>query len=332
MEASIEAMLALFFNAFSNELMKTKPVAPLKNKKSLKKNKRPPKKADEIQTLEDTLTDLQYVLSGFPKAALRAASGYQTEITPILLGYVDEVLNNPRKVKTGYCAHWYAIYLLAQFREKALFPKMMTLFHLPTEIINKILGWEEIFSYTLKNILASTFSGKRDLMSIYSLIENRQIDKRIRSVGINTLLALYTVGKISYRKVVDYFQYLMTEGLEKNHPALWASLVGAVVNLYAQELFDTVRQIFAAGYIDTEIIKLNDLEDILTEGKKRSREITLYAHYHLIQDAYEEMLQYSSHPMAKKFRENVLIDLLVKYKGDSTQIDIRRIRYSDFYP
>lgn len=332
MKASIETMFAaLFFYALSNGLVKMKRIDSPKNKVKFR-NKQPPKMADEIQTLEDILADLQYVISGFPKAALRAATSYQKEITPILLGYVDEVLQNPKKVKAGYCAHWYAIYLLAQFREKALFPKMMTLFQMPGKVIDKILGWEEIFSYNIENILVSTFSGNKDLICIYRLIENKQIDQGIRSTAINLLLALYTVGKIPYKKIVNYFEYLMAVGLEKNHPTLWASLAGAVIDLYAQELFGTVRQAFVAGYIDTEIIDLQYLEDTLADGKKRTREITLYEHYHIIQDAYEEMLQDSCHPVAKKFRENVLIDLLIKYKGDSRKIDIFRIRYADFYP
>ncbi len=281
------------------------------------------KTADNIHTLEDVLNDLQYLLADFPMAALKAASRYQQQITPILLGYVDDIIIHPKKIKKRhYCAHIYAIYLLAQFREKTLFPKLISALKIQKK--NKEAAWNEVAAYDMTNIMASTFNGHLKL--IYALIEDPKVDDWVRSCAIGTLLALYTIGEISYSTIVDYYRYLLIKGLEKSNGYLWADLAWYIMQLYAEELFDALIEAFKAGYIDPEITCLYDLEQTLAKGKEAGREYCSQFYY-IIKDAAVEMLEESDHPVARCIRENIIVDL----EQQNNDLDIRAINFVDWY-
>src|SRR5258706_542502 len=101
-----------------------------------------PKKENEITTLEDILDDFRYVTDGFPRAAVKKAIAQQQEITPRLLTLLENVTLNYQSLEVHEIGHFYAMYLLAQFREKKAFPLIMKLANLlkDEETIDRIFG------------------------------------------------------------------------------------------------------------------------------------------------------------------------------------------------
>ena len=61
-----------------------------------------PKNVDEIHSMDDIVDDLRYLTVGFPEAAVESALNRQVEITPILLNFLDEIINNYESIEDLY--------------------------------------------------------------------------------------------------------------------------------------------------------------------------------------------------------------------------------------
>ena len=75
-------------------------------------------------TISEILKELEPCTERFPKAAMQAAIEQREAITPELLRVLENAAENPVKVvaQPDYMLHLFALYLLAQFREKRAYP------------------------------------------------------------------------------------------------------------------------------------------------------------------------------------------------------------------
>ncbi|MBI2792219.1 MAG: DUF1186 domain-containing protein [Gammaproteobacteria bacterium] len=260
---------------------------PYISKNSIALPRRSPKKKDDIHTIDDILDDLDYLLAGFPEAAIEAAIEKQNEMIPILLDILDDALKDYDLLESDCLAPIYAMYLLAKFREKRAFPKIIEILELPDQSAELILGPDGVTDYGIKNIIASTFDG--DLKRIYNLIEDRKAFEYSRSAGINVLLALYATNQISYESVIEYYNHLIHGGLEKPQLLLWSILACSIMDLYAIELYDPMMAAFNEGLVDTDFIKQKHFEEHFKENIAAVRKEWLYNCYHIIEDLPKEM-------------------------------------------
>jgi hypothetical protein len=85
--------------------------------------------------IQEILDELQYCTGKFPRQALQEALARREEITAPLLKILEdagrdtEILNQEE-----YMAPIFAMYLLAQFREKQAYPLIVGLLSVPDEI------------------------------------------------------------------------------------------------------------------------------------------------------------------------------------------------------
>ena len=90
-------------------------------------------------TIEEIFAKLDtYDYSNFPSEALEAAIQQQEAMIPALLSIIGRIGNNPHFLDESpdYMGFIYAIYLLAQFREKRAYPLIVQYFaQLGTEAI-----------------------------------------------------------------------------------------------------------------------------------------------------------------------------------------------------
>ena len=86
--------------------------------------------------IEDIKKQLETYERKFPEAAVRAAMEQREAMTPILLECLQATADDPRKVADtqGAMLHMYAMYLLAQFRERAAYPMLVRLLSTPGQV------------------------------------------------------------------------------------------------------------------------------------------------------------------------------------------------------
>ena len=93
-------------------------------------------------TIPEILKQLEPYTGRFPMAAMRAAIEQREAITPELLRIVEAVADNPVEFagRQDCMLHLFAVYLLAQFREKRAYPAIVKMFSAPAR--PRSIWWE----------------------------------------------------------------------------------------------------------------------------------------------------------------------------------------------
>jgi len=238
-------------------------------------------------TTEMALNNINQYKGFFPRADVDYLLTKKEEITPILLDSLDDALVPDQSIPSDNMQYVFSLYLLAHFRCKAAFPKIMAILELPGEAAFHLLGNDMITDYGMKNIIASTFNG--DLCLLTKVIENQTLNEYVRAAALSSFNALCLLELIDKETLTKYLLELIGSKLEKDQPHLWAILAGMVMDLYLYELIPGLVESFNKGYVDPDYTSLDDFEDWFanydarTHGDEHFKE-----HYHYI-DAIKDM-------------------------------------------
>jgi len=210
----------------------------------------------------------------------------QDEITPVLLEFLDVAIINHEHLEDDYSGYLYALYLLAQFREKKAFPLVIKLASLPGKYPEELLG--DILSDDLHKIIASVYDG--DIVAIQQLIENLSCNMWSRDAGIKSLLALVKANKLGRQWVIVYFNDLFSHDAFKNDDEITVSLVNACCELYPGELYDEIKLAFEQDRVDTDWINMEDVDSVVALGEEACLKKHLTDdNYGLIDDVTNDM-------------------------------------------
>src|SRR3982751_1722933 len=126
-----------------------------------------------MMTTTAVLDDLHRPPPFFPATALRAAVAQQAEITPALLELLAAVQTRAvAGVDSDDLAWLYALFLLAQFRERRAYPVLVELASLPSPMVESLFG--DVLTEDLAGLLASLAQGGPS--GLHRLIENEEAD------------------------------------------------------------------------------------------------------------------------------------------------------------
>jgi hypothetical protein len=238
-------------------------------------------------TIPEILKELELYTGRFPKAAMKAAVEQREAITPELLRVLESVAGDPAKwaERKEYMLHLFALFLLAQFREKRAYPLVVKIFGTPGESLYDLFG--DIVADGLSQILGSVYDG--DPAPLEELIEREEVYEFVRSSAIDAFSVLENTGQMPREQVVGYFQRLFSDRLKRSYSQAWNGLVCAVADLPAPELLEDVRRAYEEGLVDPGYADLPGIERGLRTRPQGRRE-----HHHIITDAIAEMEGWSS--------------------------------------
>jgi hypothetical protein len=233
-------------------------------------------------TIPEILKELEPYTGRFPMKAMRAAVEQREAITPELLRVLEHVAADPEQYakQKAYMLPMFALFLLAQFREKRAYPLVIKLFSAPGETPFDLVG--DTVTEGLEQIIGSVYDG--DPAPLKGLVENSEANEYVRGAAINTFLVLEHSGQMSRQEVVSYFQSLFRGKLEQRPSLAWNLLACAVSDMPVPELLNDVRQAYDDGLIDPGFISLANIERDLRRPAPTCRE-----RLHLITDAIAEM-------------------------------------------
>lgn len=142
----------------------------------------------------------------FPREALESAVANRDETVPKLLQILEQANEDPHALvnQPENMAHIFALYLLAQFREKRAYPLIAELFSLPGEMCFDLTG--DVVTEDLSRILASVSCGDDRL--IKGLVENESVNEYVRNSAVRALVTLVACGEKTRDEVADYFRSL----------------------------------------------------------------------------------------------------------------------------
>ena len=238
-------------------------------------------------TVPEILKELEPYTGRFPMKAMRAAVEQREAITPELLKVLERCAEDPVAFakREDYMLHSFALYLLAQFREKRAYPLAAKIFSAPGEVPFDLFG--DTVTEGLSQILGSVYDG--DPTPLERLAESEDVNEYVRNAAIDTFLVLEHSGQMPRDQVVGYFQRLFGGRLKRTHSHAWNGLVSAVGDLPAQELLEDVRRAYEDGLVDPGFASLEGIERDLRSHPEGRRD----GHY-VITDAINEMEWWAS--------------------------------------
>lgn len=246
-----------------------------------------------MMDFDELLDELAYNRYRFPKLALKQAIARREEITPTLLDTlelarqdVDTLYDEP-----DYFLHIYALYLLAQFRERKAYPLILSFFALPGDITFDVTG--DVVTEDLGRIVASTFDGNLQLLKEH--IENSNVNEYVRSAYLDSLVILWSEGILSRDEVLSYFAHLIDEKTFGDNAFLWTSLISEMLYLSPQEHTEAIKKLIEEEWIDDAYLtfqyaekEINKSEDEVLADLRDRR------HYSLVNDVISEMQAWMS--------------------------------------
>jgi len=238
--------------------------------------------------VQQILEELEVNTGVFPRQAIQEAIAKQEQITPELLKILEYATQNVEELveRMGYIAHIYAMFLLAQFRERRAYPLIVNFYSIPGEITLDLTG--DVVTEDLDRILASVSGGDIGLMT--ELVENEQANEYVRNAALRGLVILVARGEQSREDIVAYFQSLYRGKLPREYLHIWSELVFTSTYLYPEEVLDDIKQAFKDGLIDGMYIDFEFVEDVLADGKDKALEdLRTGSGYWFIQDTVSEM-------------------------------------------
>lgn len=257
-----------------------------------------------MMTISEILTELESYTGRFPRKAMEAAVEQREAITPELLRVLEKVAEDPLAIvaQKNYMLHTFALYLLAQFREKRAYPLLVRILRAPGEMPFQLFG--DTITESLSRILGSVYDGNPALLQ--SLVESEDVNEYVRSAAVDGFLVLERNGALPRPEVATYFQELFAGRLARQHSHAWNGLVGAVADLPAPELLDDVRRAYKDGLVDSGFADWEGIQRELLSGSRR------HENYTLIADAINEMAWWVSFEPERRTPKKALPQPLLK--------------------
>ena len=215
---------------------------------------------------QDILKELEFNNGTFQRKAVEQAIAAKKQIIPELLNIVKEAKQNAQELvhQGNYIAHIYAMYLLAQFRERRAYPLIADFFSMPGEITMDLAG--EVVTEDLGRILASVSHGDTSLME--ELAENQNANEYVRNAALIGMLILVARGEKSRQEVMAYYQSLFRGKLERTPSYAWSGLVNCCTDLYPEEVLEDIEQACEDGLVEEMSTGPGRVKEHLARGKR----------------------------------------------------------------
>jgi len=206
----------------------------------------------------------------YKRAEVDAALELQEEITPHLIGVLEQVLSDPAAYAESqdYYAHIYALILLGHFKEQRAHRPIIELFSLPPDLPHQLCG--DLVTEDLPIIMLKTCGGSMD--KIKSLILNKAADEYCRSSAMRAMVFAVVDGIMSREDVLALFGSLFTGNEAPLDSAFWSLLAHSMCNLCPEEMMGVLEKAYQDELISPWFIGIEDFERTLSAGKEEAFE------------------------------------------------------------
>ncbi len=186
------------------------------------------------------------------------------ELAPYLLKEMDGFIQNPLSIEAkgkAYIRHILSVFLLAYFREKEAFSKLIQLISIEDKLVLALTG--EVFTEALGRLLASVYDG--DIKSIQSVVENEKLDPWIRAGALDSFMVLWKEDVISRADVMQYLEELLVDKLERQPSYVWDAVALIAYDLHPKELEQQLTQAIEDKLIEPVVLNHESLAGCLAQ-------------------------------------------------------------------
>jgi hypothetical protein len=239
-------------------------------------------------SVDEILEQLEVFSTPFPRTAVEAAVERRDEIAPRLVRILAETVEHASQrahQDPGYMAHFYAMFLLAQFRYRRAYGPLIALARLPGDLPHLLLG--DAQCECLPQALASVWDG--DLNPLKALIEDEAANEFSRMAGSGAIVTLVSVGEVARETAIAYFAELF-DGRLRASGGVWGHLVCSACDLYPGELYPRIVRVFEQGFVDEMMVTMEDVREARRLSPNEAlAQIRQDPHYNLITDTVGDL-------------------------------------------
>ncbi len=234
--------------------------------------------------LAEILNELERYRGYYPEEAVEEALRRQNEITPHLLRAIEIAVDKADLIAFGskYFLHFFAIHIIASFREQQAYPLIIRMYRLPTDQLEGLLG--DALYESLPRVLASVYDG--NIEPIKSIIEDPSLSEYARGNAIASLRYLAQEDIIPRESVIEYYGRLFREGLEREYSNVWNMLVSEAADIYAKSLEKEIYRAYEDGLMDPDFMSRNEVDQIFRMSLKDAVQLVKNTRGGLINDVH----------------------------------------------
>jgi len=219
-----------------------------------------------------TQLDVDQILAGLdvelgaslPEESIRAAQQRREEIIPGLIDLMHratEQIRRGEEVDTN--GHFYALYLLAEFRAGQALPAVIEAISLPGQGLEAFFG--DAITEDLPSILAELAADS--LETIESLIANDSLDEFVRGAAADTYLLLVRDGRLRREEAVERLRVHLQRAIDEDDTELARHLVCSLIAYAPHEAAEDIQEAYRHGMLDEWYSDLSELEEALAEDE-----------------------------------------------------------------
>lgn len=238
--------------------------------------------------ISQILKELECLDDGFPREALEAAIAQREAITPHLLALFEDPyrLLGELAIKVDWMLPFYALYLLAQFREQRAYAPIVAFFSIPGDAPTDYTG--DFVTEDLGRVLASVSGG--DVAPMKRLIEDPEVGEYVSGAGLDGLVTLMVEGALPRDALIEYLRELLHLEVVRGAPFRCANVIAIATDIYPEELMPEIREAYARDLVEEDYIDLPCVEQVLGEGKDATLGgLRRWNHYKYVGDTISEI-------------------------------------------
>jgi hypothetical protein len=155
-------------------------------------------------------------------------------------------------------AHFFAVFLLTEFRAEEGFPAILEAFSLPGELLLELFG--DVVTSTLARILALLAADRSELLD--GMIGDRALNMYVRWEAARAHIHLVRDGRLTCDQAVSRLQRQLRQAIERKDVSIVTPLICEIELLSPRAALEDVVRAFEQDVVDTGFADL--------EGVKRS--------------------------------------------------------------
>jgi len=199
-----------------------------------------------------------------PVAALRAAQEHRDLIIPRLIQALEDATQQIRAGASPETnAHFFALFLLTEFKATEALPAILDAISLPGEGPFDLFG--DAVTESLCRVLAVFATPPFDTLD--ALISNASLNEYVRWQASHAYLCLVRDGLLTRDEAVDRLRHHLRDAIRNKDAALAEGMVSDLYEYSPHEAEAEIREAFQQGLVDTDMIDIEDVERSLAKGE-----------------------------------------------------------------
>jgi hypothetical protein len=187
-------------------------------------------------------------------------------------------------------AHFFAIFLLTEFRAEESFPVILEAFSLPGELPFDLFG--DAVTSTLARIVVQFAGDRPEVMD--ALIRDPKLNEYVRWEAAQCYVHLVRDKRLTQKEAVERLRQHLLWAVAEKDEAVIGGLICVLVSFAPEEALADIEEAFRLGLVDEDLVGLGTVESSIAEGEERVRKELEWCSETGIDDTIEELRHWAA--------------------------------------